>query len=107
MRKRLFRTVADMSTTAAPRITGTPLSEQERGVLQVLVQFAGRVVSRPELARRSGLADRCERRCDAVLVELRRHLGPDAIRTVRARGWILAPAALAAAHELLSILPGT
>jgi len=58
-------------------------------VLGVLLDTNGRVVSRHELARRTGLSDRSERRCDAVLVQLRRLLGPDAIRTVRSRGWML------------------
>lgn len=59
-------------------------------MLAVLVDSAGRVVSRHELVRRTGLTDRSARRCDAILVQLRRALGPDAIRTVRSRGWILA-----------------
>jgi len=78
------------------------LSAQELDVLHVLVGFAGRVVSRQELARRSGLADRSERRCDAILVQIRRVLGPDSIRTVRSRGWILDPATVPTAHQLLA-----
>ena len=58
-------------------------------MLGVLLDSRGRVVSRQELARRTGLTDRSERRCDAVLVQLRKLLGPDAIRTVRSRGWML------------------
>ena len=77
------------------------LNEQERAVLEVLVRFYGRVVSRHELARQSGLADRSERRCDAVLVEIRRVLGADSIRTVRSRGWMLSPQGLGAAHSML------
>jgi len=78
------------------------LSEQERAVLRVLVEFSGRVVSRHELARRSGLADRCERRCDAILVQIRRQLGNDEIRTVRSRGWMLLPGAADSARKLLA-----
>ena len=70
-------------------------------MLSVLVGSAGRVVSRHELARRSGLADRSERRCDAILVQLRRRLGPQAIRTVRSRGWLLGRDALPSARALL------
>ena len=77
------------------------LNEQERAVLEVLVRFSGRVVSRHELARQSGLADRSERRCDAILVEIRRVLGADSIRTVRSRGWMLSPQGLGAAHSML------
>jgi len=48
-----------------------------------------RLVSRRELARRVGIADLSERRCDSLLVGVRRVLGADAIRTVRSRGWML------------------
>jgi len=78
------------------------MTEQERAVLDVLIRFGGRVINRHELARQSGLADRSERRCDAILVGLRRRLGTDAIRTVRSRGWILEAAALDRARALLS-----
>lgn len=69
-------------------------------MLGVLLDRAGRVVSRHELARRTGLTDRSERRCDAILVQLRRALGPDAILTVRSRGWMLRPEAAPAAEVL-------
>lgn len=60
-------------------------------MLRVLLDCSGRVISRHELARRAGLGDRHERRCDSLLVALRRTLGDDAIRTVRGRGWMLLP----------------
>jgi len=62
------------------------LSTQERAVLFALAQSAGKVVSRRELARRVGIADLSERRCDSLLVGVRRVLGADAIRTVRQPG---------------------
>lgn len=65
------------------------LSSPEVAALAVLVAFAGRVVSREVLARRSGLRDRGQRRVDSLLVGIRKALGPDAITTVRSRGWIL------------------
>jgi DNA-binding response OmpR family regulator len=65
------------------------LGPQERAVLTVLVESAGRVVSRRELARRIGVADRHERRCDSLLVSLRRVVGSDVIVTVRGRGWMV------------------
>ena len=77
------------------------LSPQEVAVLAVLVSCAGRVVSRHELARRSGLTDRSERRCDAILVQLRRHLGAESIRTVRSRGWLLTPESVEPARSLM------
>lgn len=77
------------------------LPEAERAVLTVLMDHAGRVVTRRELARLAGLADRSQRRCDAALVVLRRHLGPDSVRTVRGRGWMLEPSVGEAARRLL------
>jgi DNA-binding response OmpR family regulator len=67
-----------------------PLSETERAVLGALASVEGRVLSRSELAQRSGLAELSARRVDSILVSLRRRIGPDSIVTVRARGWRLA-----------------
>ena len=83
-----------------PHLSHPALGQQDRALLAVLVDGAGRVVSRHELVRRTGLADRSARRCDAILVQLRRVLGPDAIRTVRSRGWILSPEAVELAKTL-------
>ena len=65
------------------------LSPQERAVYVVLSDNAGRVMSRGEIARRAGLADLSARRCDSLIVGIRRQLGPGRIRTVRRRGWML------------------
>jgi len=65
------------------------LGSQERAVLDVLVDARGRVVSRTELARRSGLVGSSSRRCDVILVGLRRELGPGVVHNVRGRGWRL------------------
>jgi hypothetical protein len=78
-----------------------PLGRQERAVLSVLADNAGRVVSRRELARQVGLADLSARRCDSLLVGVRRAIGAESIRTVRSRGWILQPEAIDAAERLL------
>ena len=67
-----------------------PLTASERAVLDALAAGGGRVLSRAELAQRSGLSDLSQRRVDSILVGLRRHLGTDAIVTVRSRGWRLA-----------------
>ena len=79
----------------------TSLGVQERAVLAVLLANSGRVVSRRELSRQAGLTDLSERRCDSILVGLRRRLPPDAIRTVRSRGWMLEEQVAATARELL------
>lgn len=70
------------------------LGTQERAVLFALAASAGKVVSRRELARRAGIADLSDRRCDSLLVGIRKALGPGAIRTVRSRGWMLSLDAL-------------
>lgn len=58
-------------------------------MFDVLAANAGRVVSRAELARRAGIADLSSRRCDSLIVGIRRHLGRERVRTVRRRGWML------------------
>ncbi len=68
----------------------------------MLADNVGRVVSRRELARQVGLAELGVRRCDSLLVGVRRVLGPNSIRTVRSRGWILQTEAIAEANRLLS-----
>ena len=77
------------------------LGAQERAVLKVLLAHQGRVLGRRELARQAGLGELSERRCDSVLVGIRRSLGSDAIRTVRSRGWMLTPDAVESATKLL------
>jgi DNA-binding winged helix-turn-helix (wHTH) protein len=70
------------------------LSGAELAVLQALIDNSGRVIGRRELARRAGLVEQSERRCDAIIVTLRRLLGADAIVTVRRRGWRLEPSSV-------------
>lgn len=69
-------------------------------MLTVLLVNRGRVISRRELARRAGLASLSERRCDSLLVAIRRALGPDSVVTVRSRGWMLSDEAIGAASAL-------
>ncbi|MEY2610450.1 MAG: helix-turn-helix domain-containing protein [Acidimicrobiia bacterium] len=78
------------------------LAAQESAVLQALLDCRGRVVSRRELARLAGIADLNDRRCDSLLVSIRKVLGADAIRTVRGRGWMLVPVAVDMAENLLA-----
>jgi DNA-binding response OmpR family regulator len=70
------------------------LGAQEQALLDVLIEARGRVVSRAELRRRAGLAAASDRRCDVVLVGLRRALGPGAVTNVRGRGWRVDPSIL-------------
>ena len=58
-------------------------------MFQVLAANTGRVLSRAELARRAGIADLSTRRCDSLIVGIRRGIGADRVRTVRRRGWML------------------
>ncbi len=78
------------------------LGEQEQSVLNVLLANRERVISRRELARRAGLANLSERRCDSLLVAIRRALGPNSVVTVRSRGWMLRDEAIDAASALVS-----
>lgn len=74
-------------------------------MLEVLYANRQRVIGRRELARLAGLAELNQRRCDSVLVGVRRILGSDAIVTVRSRGWMLADSAIPAAEEYLASHP--
>ena len=74
-------------------------------MLAVLLANRRRVIGRRELARLAGLAELNQRRCDSVLVGVRRELGADSIVTVRSRGWMLAEEAVPAAEALLATDP--
>jgi DNA-binding response OmpR family regulator len=65
------------------------LTPQERAVYDVLVQHTGRVLSRHEIARAAGIGELSERRCDSLMVGVRRAVGAERVRTVRRRGWML------------------
>lgn len=71
------------------------LSDSEATVWRVLHANRGRVVTRSRLAREAGLRGLSDRRVDALLVGVRRCVGPDGLRNVRGRGWLLVDDALA------------
>ncbi|MDB0005646.1 helix-turn-helix domain-containing protein [Ilumatobacteraceae bacterium] len=71
--------------TASP----SGLSSQELAIYHALSDRRGRVVSRAELARSAEIANLSERRCDSLIVGIRRAVGSDRIVTVRRRGWML------------------
>ena len=65
------------------------LTAQERAVYDVLATHAGRVLSRGEIAREAGISNLNARRCDSLIVGIRRSVGADRIITVRRRGWMM------------------
>ena len=81
--------VLSMSSTASePSPSSGALSETDLAVLRVLVDRSGKITSRDDLNKLAGL-NGSQRRCEAVLVNLRKALGDGAIVTIRRRGWML------------------
>lgn len=76
------------------------LSVTDLAVLAVLTDNQGRVVSRDTIRRVAGLDGLSERRIDSSIVVLRRHLGAEALVTVRRRGWMLTDAGAVEAARL-------
>jgi len=77
------------------------LSPTEMKVLRVLWESQGKVLSRETLMRKAGLDLSSARRVDSSMVVLRRVLGPDSLRTVRQRGWMLTEEGCLAAAQFL------
>lgn len=77
------------------------LSPTETKVLRVLWESQGKVLSRETLMRKAGLDVSSARRVDSSMVVLRRVLGPDSVRTVRRRGWMLTQEGQLAAQRFL------
>ena len=78
------------------------LGPRERAVLGALISNGGRVVDREQLRRDAGLDELSPRRCEAVLVGVRRALGPGSIVSVRRRGWRLHPDVMAVALAIVA-----
>jgi len=91
------------SPAPVPYSSLSALSEADLAVLRVLVDRAGRITSREDLNKLAGLSG-SQRRCEAVLVNLRRALGDGAIVTIRRRGWMLDNSVAAIAVTLINSL---
>ena len=91
------------SPAPVPSANLSALSEADLAVLRVLIDRAGRITSREDLNKLAGLSG-SQRRCEAVLVNLRRALGDGAIVTIRRRGWMLDNSVAAIAVTLINSL---
>jgi DNA-binding winged helix-turn-helix (wHTH) protein len=89
------------SPAPVPSASLSALSEADLAVLRVLIDRAGRITSREDLNKLAGLSG-SQRRCEAVLVNLRRALGDGAIVTIRRRGWMLDNSVAAIAVTLIN-----
>ena len=98
---RRIRPERSPAMTGRPPQAASPLGPTEHAVLEVLINHAGRVVSRQNLVRMARIGHLSPRRCDTAIVSLRRMLGSTAIQTVRSRGWMLLLSALDEANKLL------
>lgn len=79
-----------------------PLTPTDLAILKALAENYGRVVGREFLTRTVGLDGSSPRRVDASLVVLRKTLGPDAVVSVRRRGWMLTEDGYQGATAILS-----
>lgn len=65
------------------------LTSQEQALLSALREASGRVLGRAQLAQRLEIQNLSPRRVDSLLTNVRKHVGAEAIVTVRGRGWRL------------------
>lgn len=89
------------SAASVPSFSPGALSETDLAVLRVLVDRSGKITSRDDLNKLAGLSG-SQRRCEAVLVNLRKALGDGAIVTIRRRGWMLDNSVAAMAVALIN-----
>jgi DNA-binding winged helix-turn-helix (wHTH) protein len=89
------------SDASVPSSSPNGLSEIDLAVLRVLVDRSGKITSRDDLNKLAGL-NGSQRRCEAVLVNLRKALGDGAIVTIRRRGWMLDNSAASRAAALMN-----
>ena len=99
-----FRTLLVVQAAHVADVDDIHLGPREKAVLAALVECHGHVVDRDRLRREAGLDGLSVRRCDSVIVALRRALGASAVVTVRRRGWRLEPEAVALALTIISTL---
>lgn len=85
---------------AATTTTNMALSDKDLAVLRVLFERQGKVTDRASLNKLAGLTG-TPRRCETILVTLRKALGNEAIVTIRRRGWMLSSSALPIVSQLL------
>lgn len=89
------------SAASVPTSSTSGLSQTDIAVLRVLIARSGRITNRDDLNKLAGLSG-SQRRCEAVLVNLRKALGDRAIVTIRRRGWMLDNSRVAAAVALIN-----
>ena len=94
---------ADIPEKCRPYGVGMPeLTPTDLAILTALAENYGRLVGREFLTRTAGLDGTSPRRVDASLVTLRKILGPDALISVRRRGWMLTEEGYQGATAILS-----
>lgn len=90
-----------ISDASVPSASPNGLSEIDLAVLRVLIARSGKITSRDDLNKLAGL-NGSQRRCEAVLVNLRKALGDGAIVTIRRRGWMLDSSVASRAAALMN-----
>lgn len=82
-------TISIDTSTSTVLVDGVPIELSDRSAAVLAALASGAVVSRYELIRSAGLQDLSQRRCESIILDLRKALGTDSIVNVRRRGWRL------------------